>query len=91
MADARFEVFQGRLDLVLQKKLEAVRRFNGYGIARPMGHASERAGNAPGSNSTKFPMPGIARTDQVGMGTSETNCRAQFYSLSHVGSKRTQD
>jgi hypothetical protein len=29
--------------------------------------------------------------DQVGMGTSETNGRAKFYSLSHVGRKRVKD
>jgi PadR family transcriptional regulator, regulatory protein PadR len=92
VADARSEVFQGTLDLVLLKMLEAMWPVHGYGIARRIGHVSE---NTPAMRQGTI-YPALLWVEQRGWikperGTSETNRRAKFYSLSRVGRKKIKE
>jgi len=91
MGDGKPDVLQGTLDLMVLKTLEAMGPLHGYGIARRIEQVS---GNTLILNQGTI-YPALLRLEQRGWiksewGTSETNRRAKFYSLSRVGSKQIE-
>ena len=91
MAQAKSDVLQGTLDLMVLKTLETMGPMHGYGIARRIEQVS--AGAFTLNQGTIYPA--MLRLQQRGWikaqwGTSETGRRAKFYSLSRVGQKRIE-
>lgn len=89
MGEHRSDVLQGTLDLMVLKTLEAMSPLHGYGIARRVEQVS---GNSLIMNQGTI-YPALLRLEQRGWitsewGTSETNRRAKFYSLSRIGRKK---
>jgi transcriptional regulator len=89
MGEQRSDVLQGTLDLMVLKTLEAMGPLHGYGIARRIEQVS---GNSLSMNQGTI-YPALLRLEQRGWiksewGTSGTNRRAKFYSLSRVGRKK---
>jgi transcriptional regulator len=89
MGENRSEVLQGTLDLMVLKTLEAMGPLHGYGIARRIEQVSD---NSLSMNQGTI-YPALLRLEQRGWiksewGTSETNRRAKFYSLSRIGRKK---
>jgi len=89
MGDSKSDVLQGTLDLMVLKTLEAMGPLHGYGIARRIEQVS---GDAIVLNQGTI-YPALLRLEQRGWiksewGTSETNRRAKFYSLSRIGRKK---
>jgi transcriptional regulator len=83
------DVLQGTLDLMVLKTLESMGPLHGYGIARRIEQVS---GNALSMNQGTI-YPALLRLEQRGWvksewGTSESNRRAKFYSLSPRGRKQ---
>ncbi|HUB51435.1 MAG TPA: PadR family transcriptional regulator [Terracidiphilus sp.] len=92
MGEQKSDVLQGTLDLMVLKTLESMGPLHGYGIARRIEQVS---GNSLSMNQGTI-YPALLRLEQKGWikgewGTSETNRRARFYSLSRVGRKKIQD
>jgi transcriptional regulator len=89
MGGDRSDVLQGTLDLMVLKTLESMGPLHGYGIARRIEQVS---GNGLSLNQGTI-YPALLRLEQRGWvksewGTSETNRRAKFYSLSRIGHKQ---
>ena len=89
MGDNKSDVLQGTLDLMVLKTLEAMGPLHGYGIARRIEQVS---GDSIVLNQGTI-YPALLRLEQRGWiksewGTSETNRRAKFYSLSRIGRKK---
>src|SRR3954452_18726670 len=89
MGDSKSDVLQGTLDLMVLKTLEAMSPLHGYGIARRIEQVS---GDSLVLNQGTI-YPALLRLEQRGWiksewGTSETNRRARFYSLSRIGRKK---
>jgi transcriptional regulator len=89
MGDNKSDVLQGTLDLMVLKTLEAMSPLHGYGIARRIEQVS---GDSLVLNQGTI-YPALLRLEQRGWiksewGTSETNRRARFYSLSRIGRKK---
>ena len=89
MGDNKSDVLQGTLDLMVLKTLEAMGPLHGYGIARRIEQVSDDA--IVLNQGTIYPA--LLRLEQRGWiksewGTSETNRRAKFYSLSRIGRKK---
>jgi transcriptional regulator len=89
MGDNKSDVLQGTLDLMVLKTLEAMSPLHGYGIARRIEQVS---GDTLVLNQGTI-YPALLRLEQRGWiksewGTSETNRRARFYSLSRIGRKK---
>ncbi len=85
------DVLQGTLDLMVLKTLESMGTLHGYGIARRIEQVSE---NALSLNQGTI-YPALLRLEQRGWiksewGSSETNRRAKFYSLSRLGRKQIE-
>jgi len=83
------DVLQGTLDLMVLKTLEGMVPLHGYGIARRIEQVS---GDSIVLNQGTI-YPALLRLEQRGWirsewGTSETNRRAKFYSLSRIGRKK---
>ena len=83
------DVLQGTLDLMVLKTLETMSPLHGYGIARRIEQVS---GDSLVLNQGTI-YPALLRLEQRGWiksewGTSETNRRARFYSLSRIGRKK---
>ena len=86
------DVLQGTLDLMVLKTLESMAPLHGYGIARRIEQVS---GNALSLNQGTI-YPALLRLEQRGWvksewGTSESNRRAKFYSLSPRGRKQIEE
>ena len=86
------DVLQGTLDLMVLKTLEAMGPLHGYGIARRIEQVS---GNSLSLNQGTI-YPALLRLEQRGWiksawGTSESNRRAKFYSLSPRGRKQIEE
>jgi transcriptional regulator len=86
------DVLQGTLDLMVLKTLESMGPLHGYGIARRIEQVS---GNALSMNQGTI-YPALLRLEQRGWvkaewGTSESNRRAKFYSLSPRGRKQIEE
>ena len=91
MGESKSDVLQGTLDLMVLKTLEAMGPLHGYGIARRIEQVSD---NALILNQGTI-YPALLRLEQRGWicsewGTSETNRRAKFYSLSRLGRKQIE-
>jgi PadR family transcriptional regulator, regulatory protein PadR len=86
------DVLQGTLDLMVLKTLEAMGALHGYGIARRIEQVSEDS--LVMNQGTIYPA--LLRLEQRGWiksewGTSESNRRAKFYSLSRIGRKKIEE
>jgi PadR family transcriptional regulator PadR len=91
MGESKSDVLQGTLDLMVLKTLEAMGTLHGYGIARRIEQVS---GDTLTLNQGTI-YPALLRLEQRGWihsewGTSETNRRAKFYSLSRTGRKQIE-
>lgn len=89
MGELKPDVLQGTLDLMVLKTLEQMGPLHGYGIARRIEQVSD---NGLSLNQGTI-YPALLRLQQRGWikgawGTSETNRRAKFYSLSAKGRKQ---
>jgi len=91
MGENKPDVLQGTLDLMVLKTLESMGPLHGYGIARRIEQVS---GNELSLNQGTI-YPALLRLEQRGWikaewGTSESNRRAKFYSLSRSGRKQIE-
>ena len=91
MGGSKSDVLQGTLDLMVLKTLEAMGPLHGYGIARRIEQVS---GETISLNQGTI-YPALLRLEQKGWirsewGTSETNRRARFYSLSGMGRRQME-
>ena len=91
MGENKPDVLQGTLDLMVLKTLESMGPLHGYGIAQRIEQVS---GNALRLNQGTI-YPALLRLEQRGWikaewGTSESNRRAKFYSLSRPGRKQIE-
>ena len=89
MGEAKTDVLQGTLDLMVLKTLEALGPLHGYGIARRIEQVSENLLQL--NQGTLYPA--LLRLQQRGWiksdwGTSENNRRAKFYQLSPAGRRQ---
>ena len=89
MSDARTQVLQGTLDLLILKTLDTLGAQHGFGIARRIEQVS--ADVLALNQGTLYPA--LLRLEQQGMiasqwGTSSNNRRARFYSLTRRGASR---
>ena len=92
MGEGKSDVLQGTLDLMVLKTLQSMGPLHGYGIARRIEQVSD---NALSLNQGTI-YPALLRLQQRGWikaewGTSETNRRAKFYSLSRIGRKQIEE
>jgi transcriptional regulator len=86
MGESKSDVLQGTLDLMVLKTLESMGPLHGYGIARRIEQVSDNSFTL--NQGTIYPA--LLRLEQRGWiksewGTSESNRRAKFYSLSRIG------
>jgi PadR family transcriptional regulator PadR len=91
MGGNKADVLQGTLDLMVLKTLESMGPLHGYGIARRIEQVS---GETIRLNQGTI-YPALLRLEQKGWirsewGTSETNRRARFYSLSRTGRRQME-
>jgi PadR family transcriptional regulator, regulatory protein PadR len=89
MAEAKSEVLQGTLDLMVLKTLEAMGPLHGYGIARRIEQVSEDVLQL--NQGTIYAS--LVRLLQQGRisaawGASENNRKARFYSITKSGRKQ---
>ena len=89
MGEAKTDVLQGTLDLMVLKTLEALGPLHGYGIARRIDQVSENLLQL--NQGTLYPA--LLRLQQRGWiksewGTSENNRKAKFYQLSPAGRRQ---
>ncbi|HKT23397.1 MAG TPA: PadR family transcriptional regulator [Terriglobales bacterium] len=89
MTERKSEVFQGTLDLMVLKTLEAMGPLHGYGIARRIEQLSEQLLRL--NEGTVYAS--LLRLAQKGWirsawGTSENNRKARFYSISAAGCRQ---
>ena len=86
MGENKSDVLQGTLDLMILKTLESMGPLHGYGIARRI----EQVSSDSLSLNQGTIYPALLRLEQrkwikSAWGTSETNRRAKFYSLTRIG------
>ncbi len=89
MAGEKSEILQGTLDLMVLKTLEAMGPLHGYGVARRIEQISEQALQI--NQGTIYAS--LVRLMQKGWisgewGTSNTNRKAKFYSITKAGRKQ---
>jgi transcriptional regulator len=89
MSQAKTEVLQGTLDLMVLKTLDTLGPLHGYGIARRIEQVSE---NLLQMNQGTL-YPALLRLQQRGWitskwGASENNRRARYYSMTRAGRKQ---
>jgi transcriptional regulator len=89
MAAHRSEVLQGTLDMLVLKTLEAIGPMHGWGVARRIQQLSDKTLQL--TQGTIYPA--LVRLEQQGWitaewGTSDSNRRARFYSLTKAGRKQ---
>jgi PadR family transcriptional regulator len=92
MGEAKADVLQGTLDLMVLKTLESMGPLHGYAIARRIEQVSE---NSLRLNQGTI-YPALLRLQQRGWitsrwGTTETKRRAKFYALSRTGRKQIEE
>jgi len=92
MGEQKSDVLQGTLDLMVLKTLETMGPLHGYGIARRIEQVSGNSLTL--SQGTIYPA--LLRLEQRGWirsewGTSETNRRAKFYTLTRIGRKKIEE
>jgi PadR family transcriptional regulator, regulatory protein PadR len=91
VAEAKSEILQGTLDLMVLKTLDAMGPLHGYGIARRIEQLSQEALLV--NQGTIYLC--LVRLVQKGWikaewGVSENNRKAKFYSISKAGTKQLQ-
>src|SRR6266436_4116021 len=89
MSEAKTDVLQGTLDLMVLKTLEAMGSMHGYGIARRLEQVSEDLLQL--NQGTLYPA--LLRLQQKGWitsswGVSDNNRRARFYTITKSGKKQ---
>ena len=89
MGEQKPDVLQGTLDLMVLKTLESMGPLHGYGIARRI----EQVSGMTLSMNQGTIYPALLRLEQRGWikgewGTSESNRRARFYTLTAAGRKQ---
>jgi transcriptional regulator len=89
MGQAKGEILQGTLDLMVLKVLESMGPMHGYGIARRLEQISESLLQM--NQGTLYPA--LLRLQQRGWinskwGASDNNRRARFYALTKSGRKQ---
>ena len=89
MSQAKAEVLQGTLDLMVLKTLDTMGPLHGYGIARRIEQVSENLLQM--NQGTVYPA--LLRLQQRGSitskwGASENNRRAKYYSITRGGRKQ---
>ena len=89
MSQAKAEVLQGTLDLMVLKTLDTLGPLHGYGIARRIEQVSENLLQM--NQGTVYPA--LLRLQQRGWitskrGASENNRRAKYYSITRAGRKQ---
>ena len=89
MGDAKSDILQGTLDLMVLTTLDAMGPMHGYGIARRIEQLSEEALQI--NQGTIYLC--LIRLVQKGWidaswGTSENNRKAKFYAISRAGKKQ---
>ena len=89
MADSKLDLLQGTLDLMVLQTLAALGSLHGYGIARRIEQVS---GDAVVLNQGTI-YAALVRLQQrrwiaAEWGTSETNRRAKYYSITRTGRKQ---
>ena len=89
MGQAKAEVLQGTLDLMVLKTLDTLGPLHGYGIARRIEQVSENLLQM--NQGTVYPA--LLRLQQRGWitskwGASENNRRAKYYSITRAGRKQ---
>ena len=89
MSQAKAEVLQGTLDLILLRTLDTLGPLHGYGIARRIEQVSENLLQM--NQGTVYPA--LLRLQQRGWiaskwGASENNRRARYYSITRAGRKQ---
>jgi transcriptional regulator len=89
MGEAKTDVLQGTLDLMVLKTLEALGPLHGYGIARRIEQISENLLQL--NQGTLYPA--LLRLQQRGWiksewGTSDNNRKARFYQLTKGGRRQ---
>ena len=89
MREPKSEVFQGTLDLMVLKTLEAMGPLHGYGIARRIEQLSEQLlllnEGTVYASLLRLAQKGWIRS---AWGTSENNRKARFYSISAAGRRQ---
>ena len=92
MADAKLDLLQGTLDLMVLQTLAAMGPLHGYGIARRIEQVS---GDAVVLNQGTIYASLVRlqhrRLIKTAWGTSENNRRAKYYSLTRAGEKALAD
>jgi PadR family transcriptional regulator, regulatory protein PadR len=89
MVAQKSEVLQGTLDMLVLKTLEAIGPMHGWGVARRIQQLS--ANTLQLTQGTIYPA--LLRLEQQGWiraewGTSDSNRKARFYSLTNAGRKQ---
>ena len=89
MTEPKSEVFQGTLDLMVLKTIQAMGPLHGYGIARRIEQLSERLlrlnEGTVYASLLRLAQKGWIRSE---WGTSENNRKARFYSISAAGRRQ---
>ena len=89
MPEAKSEILQGTLDLMVLKTLDAMGPQHGYGIARRIEQLSEAAMQVnQGTIYLCLVRLVQKRWISAAWGTSENNRRAKFYSITKAGRKQ---
>ena len=89
MGDAKSEVLQGTLDMMVLQTLEAMGPLHGYGIARRIEQISEDALQLnQGTIYAALLRLQQRRWSASSWGTSENNRRAKFYAITKAGRKQ---
>jgi transcriptional regulator len=88
---AKAEVLQGTLDLLVLRTLEAIGPMHGWGVAHRIQQVSDNRLQL--TQGTIYPA--LARLEQRGWitadwGTSDSNRKARFYCLTRAGRKQLQ-
>lgn len=89
MMEVKSEVFQGTLDLMVLKTLDALGPLHGYGVARRIEQLSDQLlrlnEGTVYASLLRLAQKGWIRSE---WGTSENNRRARFYSISNAGRRQ---
>jgi transcriptional regulator len=92
MTQAKSEVLQGTLDLLVLKTLETIGPMHGWGISRRIQQVSDNALRL--TQGTIYPA--LLRLEQRGWiaaewGISDQNRKARFYSITKAGRKQLRE
>jgi PadR family transcriptional regulator, regulatory protein PadR len=91
MSDAKSNILQGTLDLMVLKTLETMGPLHGYGIARRIEQLGERA-LIVNQGTIYLCLVRLVQTKWVSTewGVSENNRKSKYYSITKAGRKQLQ-